>query len=154
MAEGARLDVSACGLNSTFERTFFDIRVSHPHAASNVVLSLSQLYKRNEKEKIDKYSERVRETEKASFSPMVFLTTGGTGPECTKVLKTIAGKIAQKRGEQYGHIMSFIRTKLRFSLLKSVLIAVRGVRGKSTTKEPNIRYLSYNLVRRDTDYDT
>ncbi len=59
VTEGARLDVSACGLNSTFERTFFDIRVSHPHAASNVVLSLSELYKRNEKEKMDKYSERV-----------------------------------------------------------------------------------------------
>ena len=34
--EGARLDISACGLRSTFERSFFDIRVTHPHAASNV----------------------------------------------------------------------------------------------------------------------
>ena len=44
VAEGARLDVSARGLNSTFERTFYDIRVSHPHADSNVVLSLADLY--------------------------------------------------------------------------------------------------------------
>ncbi len=69
IVEGARLDISACGLNSTFERTFFDIRVSHPHAASNVVLSLPALYKKNEKEKMDLYSERVKETEKGSFSP-------------------------------------------------------------------------------------
>ena len=139
-------------LNSTFERTFYDIRVSHPHADSNVVLSLADLYKRNEKEKRDKYDERIRDTEKGSFSPMVFLTTGGTGPECTRVLKKVADKIANKRGEQYGHVMSFIRTKLRFSLLKSVLIAIRGVRGK-VPREPYIGNVAYNLIPHGTDYD-
>ena len=28
--EGARLDIAARGLTSAFERTFFDVRVSHP----------------------------------------------------------------------------------------------------------------------------
>ena len=84
---------------------------------------------------------------------MVFLTTGGTGPECTRVLKKVADKIANKRGEQYGHVMSFIRTKLRFSLLRSVLIAIRGERGKSTFKEPYLGYLEYNLIRNEADYD-
>ena len=46
-------------------------------------MSLKQLYERNEKEKRDKYEERLIESEKGSFSPMVFLTTGGTGPEAT-----------------------------------------------------------------------
>ncbi len=151
-AEGARLDVSARGLNSTFERTFYDIRVSHPHAVSNVVLSLADLYKRNEKEKRDKYGERVRDTEKGSFSPMVFLTTGGTGPECTRILKKVADKISRKRGEYYGHVMGFIRTKLRFSLLRSVLIAIRGERGKSTYTEPYLGYLEYNLIRSEANY--
>ncbi len=127
--------------------------MSHPHAVSNVVLSLSDLYKKNEKEKRDKYDERVRESEKGSFSPMVFLTTGGSGPECTRVLKKVASKISQKRGEQYGHVMGFIRTKLRFSLLKSVLIAIRGERGKPTFKEPYLGYLEYNLIRSKGDYD-
>ncbi len=153
VADGARLDVSARGLKSTFERTFIDVRVCHPHAASNVVFSLSELYKRNEKEKEDKYGERVRETEKGSFSPMVFLTTGGSGPECTRVLKTVAAKISQKRGEQYSHVMSFIRTKLRFSLLKSVLIAIRGERGNMRYKEPNIGYLSFNIIPQINNYD-
>ena len=152
-AEGARLDVSARGLNSTFERTFYDIRVSHPHAASNVVVSLSDLYKKNEKEKRDKYQERVQDTEKGSFSPMVFLTTGGTGPECTRVLKKVADRISKKRGEDYGHVMAFIRTKLRFSLLKSVLIAIRGERGKVTSKEPYLGYIEYNLIRSQREYD-
>ncbi len=124
-ADGARLDLSVCGLKSTFEYTYFDVRVCHPNAVSNVTSSLEELYKRNEKEKRDLYEERVREVEKASFSPMVFLTTGGMGPECTKVLKRVAHMIADKRGEDYGHVISFIRTKLRFSLLKSTLMPIR-----------------------------
>ena len=82
-AEAARLDISARGLMSTFERTFYDVRVSHPYAMSNVTVSLKALYERNEKEKRDLYGERVLQTEKGSFEPLVFLTTGGTGPRCS-----------------------------------------------------------------------
>ena len=31
----ARLDISAIGVYSPFERSFFDIRVTHPNCASN-----------------------------------------------------------------------------------------------------------------------
>ena len=61
---------------------------------------------------------------------MVFLTTGGTGPECTRVLKRLAVKIADKRKERYSFVINYIRTKLRYSLLKSVLVSIRGVRGR------------------------
>ena len=46
-AEGARLDISARGLISTFECTFFDVRVCHPLAASNVLTPVKDLYVRN-----------------------------------------------------------------------------------------------------------
>ena len=60
-AEEARLDISARGINSTFERTFFDVRVAHPFAASNVTLSLDALYKKHEMEKINLYNKRVKQ---------------------------------------------------------------------------------------------
>ena len=151
-SEGARLDISACGVWSTFERTYFDIRVSHPHAASNVTLTLEELYQKNEKEKRDFYEERVIESEKGSFAPMVFLTTGGAGPACSEVLKRLAEKIAAKRNEQYSHVISYIRTKLRFSLLRSVLISIRGVRG-SVYKEQTLGHVSLNLIRNERNYD-
>ncbi len=151
-AEGARLDISARGLQSTFERTFFDVRVSHPYAASNVTVSLKALYQRNEKEKRALYQERVLETEKGSFEPLVFLTTGGTGPSCTRVIKQIAGKISERRGEEYSHVMGFVRTRLRFSLLRSVLIAVRGVRGK-VIREPHVGFVPFNLIPSWAPYD-
>ncbi len=150
--EGARLDISARGLQSTFERTFFDVRVSHPYAASNVTVSLTKLYERNEMEKRKLYQDRVLETEKGSFEPLVFLTTGGTGPSCTRVIKRIAGKISEKRGEQYSHVMGFVRTRLRFSLLRSVLIAVRGVRGR-VMREPHVGFVAFNLIPSWEPYD-
>ncbi len=79
-------------------------------------------------------------------------TTGGTGPSCTKVIKRIAGMIAEKRGEQYSHVMGFARTRLRFSLLRSVLIAVRGVRGRSI-REPHLGFVAFNLIPSWEPYD-
>ena len=147
VADGARLDISARGIQSTFERSYFDVRVSQPFAASNVTLSFPALYERNEKEKNNLYRDRVLESEKGSFVPLIFLTTGGMGPSCTRTVKRLASMIAEKRGEKYADVMNFVRTKLRFSLLRSVLIAVRGVRGRCI-KEPylgNIS-LSYGII--------
>ena len=153
-AEEARLDIAARGINSTFERTLFDVRVAHPFAASNVVLPLDGLYKKHEQEKCNLYRDRVREVEKASFEPLVFLTTGGMGPQCTSTVKKLARMIAEKRQESYADIMSFIRTKLRFSLLRSVLIAIRGERGRPSAKEPHMGLVAFNLVPSVNDYET
>ena len=76
--------------------------LAYAYAASNVTKTLKQLYERNEKENRDKYEERVIESEKGSFSPMVFLTTGGTGPEATVVLKRFKTEmVSNKRAEKY-----------------------------------------------------
>ena len=83
---------------------------------------------------------------------MVFLTTGGMGPECTSILKTLADRIASKREEVYSHVISHLRTRLRFALLKSVLIAIRGVRG-AVVRERAIGRVSLNLTRSIKCYD-
>ena len=101
---------------------------------------------------MDAYEERVIESEKGSFAPMVFLTTGGIGPQCVSILKTLADRIAAKREEMYSHVISHVRTKLRFALLKSVLIAIRGVRG-SVAKERTLGTVSLNLTPRMNSYD-
>eukprot|EP00794_Sanderia_malayensis_P001738 gene1738-1935_t len=100
-SEGARLDISAIGVQGSFERTYFDVRVSNPNAPSNVTLTLNEVYRKNEKEKKDMYEERVINSEKGSFAPLVFLTTGGMGPECATIVKRVAEMIANKRDERY-----------------------------------------------------
>ena len=74
----------------------FDIRVTHPNAASNMTKSLEAIYDQNEKQEKRFYNERVMQVEKASFTPLVFMTTGGMGKECAIFNKWLASMIAEK----------------------------------------------------------
>jgi len=48
-------------------------------------------------------------------------------PEC-RVNKRLAEKIAEKCREPYASVITYIRTKLRFALLRSTLATMRGLR--------------------------
>ena len=86
--------------------------------------------------------------EKGSFTPIVMSTFGGMGVEAKKYHKRIATLISLKRNERYSDVVNFLRTRMRFSILCSVLTAVRGVRGKSKKDEvAPISTLSFNLIK-------
>jgi len=55
-AGNARLDISARGLWNSCEKTFFDMRISHPTSQPYSDKVLAQIYQQHEKEK-DKYSQ-------------------------------------------------------------------------------------------------
>ena len=153
-AEKARLDVSAVGIWNSMERTFIDIRVMHPNSPSYMDTTPDQLYSQHEREKKRMYNDRILQVEKGSFSPLIFTTTGGMGPECTKYHKRVAELLSNKRGESYADVMNFIRTRIRFALLRSTLIAVRGERGKRKRGGGDaISDLSLNLVPEQNSYE-
>ena len=78
--DGARLDIVANGVwGGWFERTFFDVRVFNPLAASNKQISMSDTYRRHEVAKKRTYDQRVCEIEHATLTPLVFSATGGLG---------------------------------------------------------------------------
>ncbi len=149
----ARLDVSAVGVYAPFERTFFDVRVTHPNCETNVYKSLSQVYQEHEKEKKASYEQRILDTEKGSFTPLIFTTSGGMGPLCTVLVKRVSRKIAEDKNEAIGHVTNHIRTRLRFSLLKSTLIALRGIRGKTKGQYTSIQDISFNLIPQTNSYE-
>ena len=49
--EQARLDISARGVWTSFDKSFFDVRVTHPNCLSNRSKPVQQKYKENEDEK-------------------------------------------------------------------------------------------------------
>ena len=151
--DGARLDVSARGLYSTFERTFIDVRVTHPNCVSNVHKPLEKIYQEHEQLKKAEYEERVLQSEKGSFVPLIFTTSGGMGPQCMAFHKRLAELIATKRKERYSHVINFIRTRIRFALLRSVLIAIRGERGKSRFRNENLNDISLNIIPKEASYE-
>ena len=153
-ADGARLDVSARGVWSGYEKTFVDIRVTHPTADSNMTKNLDAVYRDNEREKKNAYLRWIVEVEKASFTPLVFTTTGGMGPECERFNRRLAELIAVKKGERYSDVIGHIRRSLRFALLRATLVAVRGMRGKQSVETgEEFGAVSFNLVPQCQAYE-
>ena len=101
----------------------------------------------HENEKMAKYNQRIVEIEKATFCPLVYTTTGGTGPRCTAHHKKVAQVISSKRRERYEDVISFIRIKTSFALLCSTLVVLRGVRGlQKLYKGIPLSAISFRLV--------
>ena len=153
--EKARLDISACGLLGPFQKTMFDVRIFHPNAASYKDRNISDLYKLHEKAKCRDYQQRVLQTEKASFTPLVYSTNGGMAAQAETFHKKLAHRIADKTMEKYSDVMNCMRTKLSFAMLRSVLISVRGVRGKPfRARQAPLSCLSFNLVPEVQQYES
>ena len=129
-ASEARLDISARGIWNTVDKTFFDVRVFHPGAESNKTTTIEAAFEKHEQEKKRTYNRRILEIEKATFTPLVFSTTGGMGKEAEKFHKRLASLLSEKRMTPYSDCMSYLRRKLSFCLLRTVLAALRGYRGQ------------------------
>ena len=128
VSEEARLDVRARSFWRDGQDAFFDVRVFNPHASSHRDSSLRLLYAKQEREKQRAYQQRVTDVERGSFTPLVFASTGGMGPQATVFFKRLAAQLAIKRGEEYSDVMSWLRCRLCFSLLRSAIQCVRGSR--------------------------
>ena len=146
VADGARLDVSARSFWSPLDRALVDIRVLHPQAPSNSDKSLKQMYHSHEVSKKYECNHRVINVEKSSFTPLVFSTSGGMGQEAKNFYKHLALKISIRKQQKYCDVISFIRRRLRFDLLKTCLISIRGYRGRSNKNSDNLDSLDLNLL--------
>ena len=131
-----------------------DVRITHPNAPSNLAVPLDKLYKRNEDEKKTKYNSRVINTERASFIPLVFSTAGTTAPECDRFHKRIAEIISKRRKERYTDVINYIRTKICFAMLKSILVSIHGIRGKEEKKMvQNVAEVAFGLIPKEDTYE-
>ena len=104
------------------------------------------MYRHHEHQKKAAYNDRVVQVEKGVFTPVIFSTAGGMGVEAQRLVKRIAEKYTTKTGQQYSHAISHIRRRLRFDLLRTTVIALRGHRGKPTDVSPTIANLDLNLI--------
>ena len=144
----------ARGVWSQFERSFYDIRVTHPNCLSNIGKPVADIYVEHQKAKKSEYQERVLQSEKASFTPLIFTTSGGMGPECTILYKRIAELTSSRKNEHYSSVMNYIRTRLRFAILRSTLIGIRGERGKSKSRhDVSLDEVSLNLIPSANAYE-
>ena len=76
-------------------------------------------------EKKQKSNESILQAENGSFTPLVFSVNGGLGNEANKCYSRIAKKLAEKRDKPYSVMTSWIRKKISFSMMKSIIICIR-----------------------------
>ena len=113
--DGAQLDIKASGFwGCQFQFSFFDIQI------------FTNPYRQHEGLKQWVYEERVRENEHASFSSLVFSTSGGMGASTAVTYKRLAFLLSLKWKTPYCRVMSWLRCRLDFSLLYSAFMCIRG----------------------------
>ena len=105
---------------------FFDVRVFDPNAMSYENKILQQCYGTNEMVRKRKYNESIPQAENGSFTPLIFSINGGMGKEANKCYSRIDEKLAEKRDIPYLVMMSWIRRKISFSMMKSIIACILG----------------------------
>ena len=107
----------------------------------------------NENEMKYEYLERVLNVEKTTFTPGVFLTSGGMSKKCTQLVNRLADLIARKRKESCCDIVRHVRTRIRFAMLRTNVIALPGYRGKKIKikHETPLSEVLYNRIQQDSD---
>ena len=146
-APNVRLDIHARGFWERQRSAFFDVRVCYPNADSYRDLDLKQIYKRHENDKKRLDTQRVMDVEQGTFTPLVFTTTGGMGEECKRYHDRLAELVAAKKGENYATIVSWIRSKVSFAILRSALLCLRGSRTVRRVIGSNVRDADFELDR-------
>ena len=142
-ADEARLDIKAGGFWAKWVTAFFDVRVTHVNSNSNSKHTTAEIFKSQEQEKKRKYHQRVIEVEQGHFTPLIFGTNGGIGSEGQLFLKKLATGLSIQQDESYASVMTWLRTKLSFVILKSVHTCIRGSR--TPFKKPSY-YADTNAV--------
>ena len=127
--DNARLDIRAQGFwGERRQDVFFDVRVFNPHASSNRLTSPGACYRKHERERKRKYKERIHEVEHGSSTPLVFSATGGMGMPAEIFYKRLTMPISEKNDQSYTTTMGWIRCSISFSLIRSVVMCLRGSR--------------------------
>jgi hypothetical protein len=126
--QDARVDIRARGFWTSQQNAYFDVRVTYPHAQSYLSKSLSSLLQSIENTKKRHYADRINQVDHGTFTPLVFSSCGGMGVETGIALKRLASLIAEKTGEKYCHIISLLRVRISFALIRASLVCLRGSR--------------------------
>ena len=136
--DDARSDVKCLGFWRKMRQAYFDIKVVSPLARSYVSRSQPSIYRDAEKSKMREYKARIIQVEHGDFTPLVFTTTGGMGPQSERALKKLTEQIAARRELPDSVVAGWLRCRFSFALLRTSLICLRGTRTKTMVKKANV----------------
>ena len=90
---------------------------------------------KHEKEKKREYNRRIMNIEHGTFTLLIFSVSSVLGKECSMFHKHMAEKTAKKFNKSYEKVITVIKCKLSFIILRSALLCIRGSRSNSVLKD-------------------
>ena len=124
---GARLDVRAqefWGIHH--QQAYFDVHVFNPLATLNCQSAISTCFRSHDREKRQVYEQCVHDVEQSSFTHLVFSALGSVSRPTEITYKRLTSLLATKRDQPYNIMISFLRCRLSFSLLRSAIMCLQG----------------------------
>ena len=109
----------------------FVTKVFNPLARCHLHHSLPAVHKKNENKKNREYNQQILQVEHGSFTPLVFSCFGGMSRECSRFCSHTAERLANRRKEPKSKISAWIKTRLNFALIRSMLLCLRGTKTHS-----------------------
>ena len=110
----------------------FELRI--PTLSLRTIRPANKSFQSTRKREKRHYNSCIMNIEHGTFTPLVFSINGGAGPECLTFHRHLAERIATKTEERYEKIISLIRVKLSFIILRSSLMCIRGSRSHGKRK--------------------
>ena len=133
-SDEARSDCRARGYWRPGQNSFFDLCITNADADSNKERTVAAVLRSREQAKKTQYNQRIMDIDHGTFTPLILTIKGVMGHECEKFFKTLAEKLAKKKGERYEEIMRYIRIKVSFLVTKAALLCLRGTRVNTKSK--------------------
>ena len=142
--DNAKPDVRARGVWRDDQNAFFDVRITNTNSALQHNVKTEKVLLRHEKGKKPENTRRIMNIEHGTFTPLVFSVSGVLGKECSMFHKHMAEKIAKKFNQSYEKVITVIRCKLSFIILKSALFCLRGSRSNHVLKDIDEFFLAFD----------
>ena len=79
----------------------------------------------------------------------MFVTSGGMAPAATMVTKRLGSLIATRRDMDFSVVMGWLRTRISFALLRTVLICLRGTRSSRVRADDSNIELAVHEAKMD-----
>ena len=110
--------VRASGIWRDGKNAFFDVRITNTNSASKHNVITEKVLLKHEKEKKQRYNRRILNIELGTFTPLDFSVSSVLGEKCFMFHTYMAEKIAENFNESYEKVITVIRCKLSFILLR------------------------------------
>ena len=130
-----------------------------PLARCHLHQSLLAVFIKNENKKKREYNQWILQAEHGLFTPLLFSCFGGMSRECSCFFSHTAECLANRRKEPKSKISAWIKARLNFALIRSMLLCLYGTRTFSNVDniseidlrctivaESNIKWIIYRFI--------